>query len=104
LLTVRVLEDPRFELDGDDVNVTVDVPVPVAAVGGTARVPTLKGDVTLNIPAGSSGGRQLRLKGQGWPKKSGGAGDLYARLNLTLPAALSDQEKALYQQLAALRK
>ena len=104
LLTVRVLEDARFELDGDDVNVTVDVPVTTAAVGGSARVPTLKGDVTLNIPAGSSGGRQLRLKGQGWPKKAGGAGDLYARLNLTLPAALSEQEQALYQQLAELRK
>lgn len=104
LLTVRVLEDPRFELDGDDVNVTVDVPVTVAAVGGSARVPTLKGDVTLNIPAGSSGGRQLRLKGQGWPKKTGGAGDLYARLNLTLPVALSEQERELYQQLADLRK
>ena len=104
LLTVRVLEDARFELDGDDVNVTVDVPVTVAAVGGSARVPTLKGAVTMNIPAGSSGGRQLRLKGQGWPKRAGGAGDLYARLNLTLPASLSDQEKALYQQLAELQK
>ncbi|WP_407570202.1 DnaJ C-terminal domain-containing protein [Deinococcus altitudinis] len=104
LLTVRVLEDARFELEGDDVNVTVDVPVHVAAVGGPARVPTLKGDVTLNIPAGSSGGRQLRLKGQGWPKKGGGAGDLYAKLNLTLPASLSEQEQALYQQLADLRK
>ena len=104
LLTVKVLEDARFELDGDDVNVTVDVPAPLAAVGGSARVPTLKGDVTLNVPAGSSGGRQLRLRGQGWPKKGGGAGDLYARLNLTLPAALSEQERALYQQLADLRK
>ncbi len=104
LLTVRVLEDARFELDGDDVSVTVDVPVHVAALGGQARVPTLKGDVTLSIPAGSSGGRQLRLKGQGWPKKGGGAGDLYARLNLTLPVQLSEQEKALYAQLADLRK
>ena len=104
LLTVRVLEDARFELEGDDVSVTVDVPVHVAAVGGQARVPTLKGDVNLNIPAGSSGGRQLRLKGQGWPKKGGGAGDLYAKLNLTLPASLSEQEQALYQQLADLRK
>ncbi len=104
LLTVRVLEDARFDLDGDDVSVTVDVPVHVAAIGGQARVPTLKGDVNLNIPAGSSGGRQLRLKGQGWPKKGGGAGDLYAKLNLTLPASLSEQEQALYQQLADLRK
>lgn len=104
LLTVRVLEDPRFDFDGDDLNVTIDVPVHVAAVGGPARVPTLKGDVTLNIPAGSSGGRQMRLKGQGWPKKGGGAGDLYAKLNLTLPAALSAEEKELYSRLAELRK
>ncbi len=104
LLTVRVLEDPRFDLDGDDVSVTIDVPVTTAAVGGPARVPTLKGDVTLNIPAGSSGGRQMRLKGQGWPKKGGGAGDLYAKLNLVLPASLSTEEKELYARLAELRK
>ncbi|WP_425147963.1 DnaJ C-terminal domain-containing protein [Deinococcus sp.] len=103
LLTVKVLEDARFELDGDDLNVTVDVPVYAAALGQQARVPTMKGDVNLTIPAGSSGGRRLRLRGQGWPKKGGGAGDLYARINLTFPADLNDQEKALYRQLADLR-
>ncbi|MFC4454844.1 DnaJ C-terminal domain-containing protein [Deinococcus sonorensis] len=104
LLTVRVLEDARFELDGDDVTVSVDVPVYTAALGGPVRVETLKGPVQLNVPAGTSGGRRLRLKGQGWPRKGGGHGDLYARLTLTLPASLSDQEKELYRQLAELRK
>lgn len=103
LLTVRVLEDVRFDLEGDDLSVGVDVPVDVAALGGSVRVPTMKGDVTLNIPAGTSGGRRMRLKGQGWPTKSG-AGDLYARLNLVLPGALSDAEKALYEQLRTLRE
>ncbi len=104
LLTVRVLEDGRFDLEGNDLSVNVDVPVDVAALGGSVRVPTLKSDVTLSIPAGTSGGRRMRLKGQGWPIKNGAAGDLYARLNLVFPADLSDQEKALYEQLRALRE
>lgn len=103
LLTVRVLEDARFDIDGDNLTVSVDVPVDVAALGGSVRVPTLKGDVNLNIPAGTSGGRRMRLKGQGWPSKSG-AGDLYVKLNLVLPVALNDEEKALYQQLRELRE
>jgi curved DNA-binding protein len=103
LLTIRVLEDGKFDLDGDTVSTSADVPVDVAALGGSVRVPTLKGDVTLNIPAGTSGGRRMRLKGQGWPGKAG-AGDLYVKLNLVLPASLSGEEQALYQQLRELRQ
>ena len=103
LLTIRVLEDTRFELDGNDVTTSVDVPVDTAALGGSVRVPTLKGDVSLNIPPGTSGGRRMRLKGQGWPAKSA-AGDLYVRLNLVLPAKLSDAEQQLYEQLRTLRQ
>lgn len=102
ILTVRVLEDPRFDIEGDDVHTSVDVPAPLAALGGKRKVPTLRGNVELSIPAGSSGGRTLRLRGQGWPTASG-HGDLYVRLNLTLPSDLSEQERELYRQLAALR-
>lgn len=102
LLTVRVLEDARFELRGDDVHTSVNVPVPTAAIGGTVRVPTLRGAIELKVPEGSSSGRTLRLRGQGWPR-AGGAGDLYVKLNLTLPSDLTEREKELYRQLAALR-
>ncbi|TSA87211.1 molecular chaperone DnaJ [Deinococcus detaillensis] len=102
LLTIRVLEDIKFDLEGSDLSTSVDVPVDTAALGGSVRVPTMKGDVSLNIPAGTSGGRRMRLKGQGWPGKTG-AGDLYVKLNLVLPAKLSDAEKQLYEQLKALR-
>lgn len=104
LLTIRVLEDARFELDGDDLTTTVDVPAPVAALGGEVKVQLLSGKSgALNVPAGSSGGRKMRLRGQGWPKKGGGNGDLYVRLNLTVPKELSDEEKELYQKLRDLR-
>ena len=102
LLTIRVLEDGKFDVDGNDLTTSVDVPVDVAALGGSVRVPTMKGDVSLNIPAGTSGGRRMRLKGQGWPSKAG-AGDLYVKLNLVLPAKLSDAERQLYEQLRVIR-
>ncbi|EYB66996.1 Chaperone DnaJ-like protein [Deinococcus phoenicis] len=103
LLTIRVLEDARFDLDGDDVTTTLDVPAPTAALGGQLTVQTLGGSGQLNIPPGSSGGRRMRLRGQGWPKKDGTRGDLYVRLNVTLPKDLSDAEKELYRQLRDLR-
>ncbi|MFC6616462.1 DnaJ C-terminal domain-containing protein [Deinococcus radiophilus] len=102
LLTIRVLEDGRFDLDGDDLTTSVDVPAPVAALGGEVTVQTLTGSGKLNVPAGSSGGRRMRLRGQGWPKKSGGKGDLYVRLNVTVPKDLSEEQRRLYEQLRDL--
>ena len=103
LLTIRVLEDARFDLEGDDLITTVDVPTPVAALGGAVTVPTLGGNVTLTVPPGSSGGRRMRLRGQGWPRRDGTRGDLYARLNLTVPRDLTDEERELYRKLRELR-
>ena len=102
LLTIRVLEDARFDLDRDDLTTSVDVPAPVAALGGEVTVQTMTGSGKLNVPAGSSGGRRMRLRGQGWPKKGGGKGDLYVRLNVTVPQHLSDEQQKLYEQLLAL--
>ncbi|KEF34891.1 MULTISPECIES: DnaJ C-terminal domain-containing protein [Deinococcus] len=103
LLTIRVLEDARFDLEGDDLLTTVDVPAPVAALGGSVTVPTLGGNVTLTVPPGSSGGRRMRLRGQGWPRRDGTRGDLYVRLNLTVPRDLTDEERELYRKLRDLR-
>lgn len=103
LLTIRVLENARFELDGDDLTTTADVPAPVAALGGDVKVQTISGSAGhLTVPAGSSGGRKMRLRGQGWPKKDGSRGDLYVKLNVTVPKHPSDEEKELYRKLRAL--
>ncbi|BBN93627.1 molecular chaperone DnaJ [Deinococcus grandis] len=102
LLTIRVLEDARFDLYGDHLTTSVDVPAPVAALGGDVTVQTLSGKGNLSVPPGSSGGRRMRLRGQGWPKKDGTRGDLYVRLNVTVPATLSDEQKELYRRLRDL--
>ncbi|AKH17446.1 DnaJ C-terminal domain-containing protein [Deinococcus soli (ex Cha et al. 2016)] len=102
LLTIRVLEDARFDLDGNHLTTSVDVPAPVAALGGDVTVQTLSGKGNLSVPPGSSGGRRMRLRGQGWPKKDGTRGDLYVRLNVTVPTTLSDEQKELYRRLRDL--
>jgi curved DNA-binding protein len=103
-LLVRVQSRGDMRLEGDDIYVSAEVPAPVAVVGGSARVQTLDGAVNLNIPKGTQGGRRLRLKGKGWPRKDGTRGDQYAEIRLTVPTHPSPEEEKLYGQLAELLK
>ncbi len=101
-LRVQVATHPVFERRGDDVHVTVDVPVADAALGGEVRVPTLKGRaLALRVPAGTQGGRVLRLAGQGMPRSTGGFGDLFATVRLVLPESITDEQRALFERLRA---
>ncbi len=103
-LTVRLKPHPVFRLEGDDVHVTVDVPAPVAVVGGAVRVPTLDGPVELTIPPRTQTGRRLRLRGKGWPRRGGGRGDQYVTVRVVIPEHPSPEEERLYRELARLLK
>jgi curved DNA-binding protein len=56
------------------------------------------------VPAGSKGGQKLRLAGKGLPKPGGGAGDLYAAMEVVVPGTLTDREKKLYEELRTVSK
>ncbi len=74
-------------------------------LGGEVNVPTLSGQVAMTIPEGTQNNRLLRLAGKGMPKvKGGGAGDQYVRLIGQLPQRLSEKERNLFKELAALTK
>ncbi len=103
-LTVRLQPSPTFRLQGDDVYTTVEVPAPLAVVGGKVKVPTLDGFVELTIPPRTQAGRKLRLRGKGWPKKGGGRGDQYAEVKIVIPQHPSHEEERLYRELAELLK
>jgi DnaJ-class molecular chaperone len=100
-LIVSVTPHTQFERKGDDLYVDVPVPYTDAALGGEAKVPTLKGTrLTMTLPAGTQSGRSFRLGGQGMPKlKGGGNGDLYARIKITVPTVLSERERELLSEL-----
>ncbi len=103
LLRVHVAPHARFERKDDDLHVEVDLPVEDAALGGEVKVPTLKGKtLALKVPAGTQGGKQFRLAGQGMPR-GGGYGDLFARVRLVLPDPMTDEQRRLFEALRASR-
>uniref|UniRef100_A0A7C2BY49 Molecular chaperone DnaJ n=1 Tax=Thermus islandicus TaxID=540988 RepID=A0A7C2BY49_9DEIN len=99
LLTVRLLPHPRFRLEGRDLYATLDVPAPIAVVGGKVRGPTLEGPVEVTLPPRTQTGRKLRLKGKGFPGP-GGRGDLYYEVRVVIPEHLTPEEEALWKKLA----
>ena len=96
-LRLRVEPDPGFKRKGNTVETKVSVPVEVAALGGKASVKTLRGEASVTIPPGTSSGAKLRLRGQGIK-----GGDLHAVVMITVPKALTDEQRALFEQLRDL--
>jgi len=105
LITFRILPDARYARTNDDLTQEVPVSIYKALLGGEQTVDTLSGPVKIKLKPETANGTRLRLRGKGFPvyKKEGQFGDLYLRLTLMLPQHLTDQEKELFQQLAALR-
>ena len=101
-LVVEVTPDKRFERDGDDLITDVSVDAFTTMLGGKVDVQTFTGIGKLTIPPGTQGGQKFRLSGKGMPKlkKKGQFGDLFARINITVPSKLTDEQK---QQVEALR-
>ena len=100
-LQVTVAGHPRFERKGDDLYVDVDVPVVDAVLGGEVEVPTIDGRVALRIKELTQNGASIRLAGKGMPKlgKSGERGDMYARIRVQVPRSLTDEQRALFEQM-----
>jgi curved DNA-binding protein len=99
-LVVRVAGHPRYRLDGRDLHVDLPVSPWEAALGATVPVDTPGGEVKVQVPAGSSSGRRLRLSGQGMPNPRGRPGDLYAEVRITVPRSLSGRERELFEELS----
>jgi len=100
-LIVRMRPHPQFERRGDDLYEDVSIPFHTAALGGEVEVPTLKGRITMKIPPGTQGGQVFRLAGQGMPRlNKQGRGDLYVRVQISVPKNLTERQKALIKELA----
>jgi curved DNA-binding protein len=104
-LRIEVLPDERFTREGDDLYTEVSLDLYTAVLGGEIPVNTFEGPVILTVPPGSQPGQSIRLKGRGMPslRDPSRHGDLYARLKVSLPRDLSEEERQLFASLAALR-
>jgi curved DNA-binding protein len=103
-LRVRLKPHPRFRAQGRDLYVDLAVSPWEAALGADVSVPTLDGSARVKVPAGSSSGRRLRLRGQGLPGGGGSGGDLYAVVMIHVPKKLTRRQRELFEQLASTSK
>ncbi len=102
LVDVTLSPHPVFDRKGDNVTVTVPVTFTEAALGGEVSVPTPRGgSVKLKIPAGTSNGRTLRVRGKGIRRKDGTNGDLLATVEVSVPQNLSAEARDALQAYAA---
>ena len=102
-LIVRLKPNHTFERRGDGLYEEVTIPFSTAALGGEIQVRTMKGRVTMKIPAGAQSGQTFRLTGQGMSRlNKPGKGDLLVKLKVSVPKRLTDRQRELIQELAAL--
>jgi DnaJ-class molecular chaperone len=85
IVTITVKDHPFYEREGANIRLDLPVTLNEAVKGAKIKVPTVDGPVMLSIPAGSSSGKVMRLKGKGFSQKSGGRGDQLVRLMVDLP-------------------
>jgi molecular chaperone DnaJ len=104
-VTVRVAPHRLFGRKDSDLTLELPLTFAEAALGANLKVPTLNGQVTLKIPAGTPSGKTFRVRGKGIPKpRKGGAGDLLVTVKVNVPQKLSREEKELLARLQDAQK
>lgn len=99
-LIIRLVPHPLFDVEGHNLIITVPLAPWEAALGAKVTLPTLRGKVSLTIPANSQAGQRLRIKGKGLVSKMGTTGDLYALLKVVMPSKHDEATEQLWKQLA----
>ncbi len=99
MIKINASAHPHFRRQGKRLDVRVPITLAEAIAGGKVDVPTPHGTITLTVPAGTSSGMKLRLKGQGVKSAKGDPGDLFAELQIVLPKNIEPEDR---DQLDAL--
>ncbi|NOC92148.1 DnaJ C-terminal domain-containing protein [Ruegeria sp. HKCCD6604] len=94
LVTVSVASHPVFDRQGDDIHITLPISIDEAILGGKVPAPTIDGGVNVSVPAGTSSGKTLRLRGKGVKKRgSSERGDQLIELTVSMPNKIDDDLK-----------
>ena len=97
-LTIHLLPDPRFTVDGKNLETQLRIMPWQAALGSQATVQTLDGPVKVRISKGTQAGKRLRLPGKGLGKPDA-RGNLFIRIEIDIPESISPKAEALWKQL-----
>lgn len=99
LYLVIHFNDKEYEIDGSDLTKEIEITPPEAVLGVKKDIETLHGNIGIKIPPKTSSGQMLRLKNLGLPKKSGGFGNLNAKIKIVIPKDISAKQIDLYKQI-----
>ena len=99
-IEIRIKKHDIFEREGDDLHCAMPISFTTAALGGEIDVPTLVGKATIDIPEGTQGGKQFRLRGKGIKGvRSSYPGDLYCHVTVEIPVKLTEHQRKLLKEL-----
>lgn len=99
IVTIHIAQHSLFKVEGRNLRIDLPLTLYEAVLGGPVEVPTLTGRIELNVPAGTSGGRTLRLRGKGLPASGGQpAGDLMVTMKIVLPEGSDSELEALMRK------
>ena len=97
---VRVKKHEDFQREGDDIYLEIPISITQAVLGDSIEVPTVYGNVTLKIPAGTQSHTKFRLRGKGAKNvRSKINGDQYVTVKIEIPTSLNSEEKSIFEQL-----
>jgi len=100
-LILNVKSHKFFQRRDDDILLNLDINVAQAALGADIEVPTVDGNETLSIPAGTQQGKVFTMRGRGVPHlQRGGRGDQKVIVNVTVPKHLNDEQRKIFEDLA----
>jgi curved DNA-binding protein len=102
-LAIKVGKDPVFSRENDDIVVERSILISEATLGTSLDAPTMDGSKRIKIPAGIQPGTKIRLKGFGFPHMGKTSkGDLYVKINVTIPMQLTEAQKKILEELSGL--
>ena len=100
---INIRPHPVFKRNGNDIYMELPIGLSKAVLGGEVEVPTLNGNVTMKIPAGTQNARIFRLKGKGISDLHGyGKGDELVKVKVLIPTKLSAEQRRLIEEFARL--
>lgn len=105
-LRVRLEAHPDFRVREADLYQDLELAPWEAVLGAEIAIPTLGGSrIKLRIPAGTTSGQQLRIRGQGLPKgRTGERGDLFVVISIEVPKQISTEERELWERLGQVSR
>lgn len=106
-VVIRVESHEYFQRRGDEVFMDLHINVAQAALGDMVTIPTLDGDESLEVPAGTQPGKVFKLRNKGVPRldrsgrnRSMGRGDMHVIIQVAIPKKLTKEQQHLFKELS----